>query len=336
MRAGSVARRFPGFRLGATRALWAFLLAMPVLGIAALNTGNNALYLLFSLLLGTFAASGVLSRHGLRHLRVELEPLGDVFASSPARLRLRVANRSRWLPAAGVVCRLVGMPGQALVPPIPPRGECTVTLATLFARRGRHRLPAVQVEVRLPLGFFVKAVRWPQDRRVLVFPRRVAAGAARRVGLSRREALRRRGRGERGGDVDQLREFHTGDDRRDIHWKQTARQQRLIVVERRERRAPSHYLVLDRQLPRRGDALLAERFEGLVSEVAAAALAELQRGRQVGLVVGSSVTPPGGGPGQARRLLTLLALTRAVGPGEDPLPAAVQGNEVYRLVEARR
>lgn len=336
MSARAFEARFPGFRLRATPALWVFLVVLPVLGVSALNTGNNALYLLVSLLLGTFAASGVLSRHCLRNLRVELQPLGDVFASSPVRLRLRVENRSTWLPAAGVMCRLAGMPGQALVPPVPPRGERTLTIATMFPRRGQHRLPAVQVEVRLPLGFFVKTVRWPQERHVLVFPRRVAGGVARWVGLSRREALPRRGVAERGGDVEQLREFHTGDDRRDIHWKQTARQQRLIVVERRERRTPSRYLVLDRQLPRRDDALLAERFEGLVSEVASAALAELQRGRQVGLIVGSSVTPPTAGAAQTRRLLTLLALTKAVGPGEDPLPPAAQGDGVYRLVEARR
>lgn len=328
--------RFPGFGLRPTSALWVFLATLPVLGVAALNTGNNALYLLVSLLLGTFAASGVLSRHGLRNLRVELASPGDVFAASPTRLRLRVENHSTWLPAAGVLCRLVGMPGQALAPTVPPRGERVLTVMTMFPRRGLHRLPAVQVEVRLPLGFFVKTVRWQQDRQVLVYPRRVAGGLARWVGLARQDVLLRRGSGERGGEVDQLREFRSGDDRRDIHWKQTARQQRMIVVERRERRTPSRYLVLDRQVPRRDDALLAERFEGLVSEVASAALGELQRGRNVGLVVGSSVTPPSTGPAQTRRVLTLLALTRAVGPGEDPLPASVQGEGVYRLVEARR
>ncbi|HPW54639.1 MAG: DUF58 domain-containing protein [Thermoanaerobaculaceae bacterium] len=328
--------RFPGFRLRAAPALWVFLVALPLLGVAALNTGNNALYLLVALLLGTFAASGVLSRYCLRNLRVELRPAGDVFASSPVRLLLQVENRSTWLPAAGVMCRLAGMPGQALVPPVPPNDQRTLTIATMFPRRGQHRLPAVQVEVRLPLGFFVKTVRWPQERQILIFPRRVTGGVPRWADLSRREALLRRGRSEPGGDVEQLREFHTGDDRRDIHWKQTARQQRLIVVERRQRKTSPRYLVLDRQLPRRNDALLAEHFEALVSEVASAALAELQLGREVGLIVGSTVTPPASGPAQTRRLLTLLALTKAVGPGEDPLPSAVQGDGVYRLVEARR
>lgn len=335
-RASAFGRAFPGFSLRPAPALWVFLVAMPLLGLAALNTGNNALYLLVSLILGAFAASGVLSRHSLRTLRVELLPAGEVFAGTPVRLRLRVENRSAWLPASGVMCRLVGMPGRVLVPLVPPRGECTTTLTTMFGRRGLHRLPAVQVEVRLPLGFFVKTVRWPQELELLVYPRRVARGLARWLSLGDREEHRRRGGRGRGGDVDQLREFRTGDDRRDIHWKQTARQQRLIVVERRERRRPSRYLVLDRQLPRRDDALLAERFEGLVCEIASAALADLQRGYQVGLVVGSRVTVPAAGPTQSRRLLGQLALVKAVGPGEDPLPPAIAGEDVYRLVEGRR
>ena len=190
--------------------------------------------------------------------------------------------------------------------------------------------------MRLPLGFFVKIVRWPQDRDVLVYPRRVAGGLVRWLNLSDREEYRRQRGRERGGEVDQLREFHTGDDRRDIHWKQTARQQRLIVVERRDRRRPSRYLVLDRQLPRRDDALLAERFESLVSEIASAALLELRGGNHVGLVVGSTVTAPAAGSTQTRRVLGQLALVKAVGPGEDPLPPAIQGESVYRLVEGSR
>ena len=138
----------------------------------------------------------------------------------------------------------------------------------------------------------------------------------------------------RGGDVEQLREFRPGDDRRDIHWKQTARQQRLIVMERRERSVPSSFLVLDRQLPRREDAEQLERFEDLVSEVASSALEQLRHGEPVGLIIGGSVTPPGAGTLHVRKLLERLALVQAVGPGEDPLPPLVAGGPVYRLAEA--
>jgi len=332
---GRFAARFPGFSLRPTSAFWVFVTTVPLLGVAALNTGNNALYLLLALTLGAFVASGVFSRHTLSRLRVRMAPPVEVFAGAPVGVQLEVSNHSPWVPAALVVCRLDGMPGRAVVARVPPRRSATVSVPTVFPRRGRYALPAIWVEVRLPLGFFVKSVRWAQSGEVLVYPRRVRAGTARWSGLARREQTAVPGRGRRGGDVEQLREFRSGDDRRDIHWKQTARQQRLIVVERRERALPSRYLVLDRQLPRRGDPTLLQRFEDLVSEVASSAVEQLHRGEPVGLVVGSSITAPGAGSVHARRLLERLALVKAVGPGDDPLPALLAGEQVYRLVEAR-
>lgn len=329
---GSFAATFPGFSLKPTRAFWVFVVAVLLLGVAALNTGNNALYMLLSLCLGAFVASGTLSRHTLRTLRVVLRAGGEVFAGSPVHLRLEVENLSTWLPASGVLCRLGGMPGRALVPRVPPGGRRSLTISTIFPRRGRYPLPTVQVEVTLPLDFFKKIVRWQQGDDVLVFPRRVQGAAARWAELDRRQPLPLAGGTQRGGEVEQLREFRSGDDRRDIHWKQTARQQRLIVVERRERARQSRYLVLDRQLPRRDDVVMSERFEDLVSEVASAALDQARRGQLVGLVIGGSVTPPAAGRGHVHRLLTHLALVQAVGPGDDPLPGTVRGENVYRLV----
>jgi uncharacterized protein (DUF58 family) len=324
--------RLPGFTLKPTRMFWAFVTVVPVLGVAALNTGNNALYLLLALVLGAFVASGYCSRHTLRNLRVDLAAPGEVFAGAAVALRLAVRNESRWLPAAGVVCRLVGLPGAVLAPVVPPRQSVTATFTTVFPRRGRVALPAVKVEVRLPLSFFVKAVRWPQVGEALVFPRRVRAGAPRWSALRRNHETVWGGRDRRGADVQQLREFRAGDDRRDIHWKQTARQQRFIVMERRERLRGSRYLVLDREVAHAADALVQQRFDDLVSEVASTVLDRLHRGDAVGLVVGSLVTPPGTGTPHARQLLERLALVEAVAPGADPLPPVLAPEAVYRLV----
>jgi uncharacterized protein (DUF58 family) len=327
--------RFPGFTLKPTPAFWVFLVSVPLLGVAALNTGNNSLYLLLALVLGAFVASGAFSRHTLSRIRVRLLAPSEVFAGAAVGVQLEVTNASSWVPAAQVACRLLGLPGRAVLGRIPPRGTALASFPTVFPRRGRQTLPDVQVEVRLPLGFFVKSVRWRQQADVLVYPRRVRVGMVRFAGLARHEEATAPGRGRRGGEVEQLRGFHPGDDRRDIHWKQTARQQRLIVVERRERSLPSHYLALDRQLPRRNDDVLLLRFEDLVSEVASSALEQLHRGEPVGLIIGGTMTAPGSGSAHARRLLEQLALVQAVGPGEDPLPALLSGGPVYRLVEAR-
>lgn len=325
---------FPGFSLAPRRALWVFVVAAPVLAAAALNTGNNALYLLLSLAMGAFVASGSLSRHTLRHLTAMVAPPAETFAGAPVHLTVEVRNSSPWLAAAGAVCRLAGLPGEALIPVVPARGSARAMLVTAFPRRGRHPLPAVRVEVRLPLGFFVKSVTIRQPGEVLVYPRRVMGPAPRWATLGERELVGLGPAALRGGEVQQLREFRPGDDRRDVHWKQTARQQRPIVMERRERRRPSRFLVLDRELPRRDDPTLLARFEDLISEVATAAVDALRRGDAVGLVLGGTVLPPGMGVAHTRNLLERLALVEAVGPGDDPLPPLSASGAVYRLVGA--
>ncbi len=327
--------RFPGFTLRPAPAFWVFLLTAPVLGVAALNTGNNALYLLLSLSLGAFFASGAVSRHALGHLAATVRPPRDVFAAAPVRVTVDVRNTSRWLPASGLVVRLEGLPGSALVPRVARGGGVTAAeVQTVFGRRGRRAIPDVRIEVRLPLGFFVKSLRLAQEGEIVVYPRRFPAARARLAGLSREEVARRTGPFRRSGDVDVLREFKAGDDRRDIHWKQTARQQRVIVKERRERLAGARFVVFDRQIARPGDAELAQRFEDLVSEAASAAVGRLRSGDPVGLVVGSRVLPPASGSGQVRAILELLAVVEAVGPGEDPLPAEAGSGPVYRLAGA--
>jgi len=312
-----------------------FTAGVLTLAMAALNTGNNALYLLLALALGAFVASGVLSRHTLGHLEVTARVRGETFAAAPVRLQLTLTNSSRWLPAFGVTCRLQGAPGQVVAPLVPPGRVAELVLPTVFRRRGEHPLPPVCLEVRMPLPFFIKSVRVSQPGRVLVYPRRVSSAAGRWGGRGDRqwEDGKRIGSG-RGGEVELLREFHSGDDRRDIHWKQTARQQRLIVMERRDPRDPARFLVLDRQLPRRDDIQLLDRFEDLVSEVSSVALRRLAHGDSVGLVVGGAVIPPGRGGVQVRSILRTLALVEAVGPGADPLPQAFVREGVYRLVES--
>lgn len=304
--------RFPGFSLRPTRAFWWFLAWVSVLGVAALNTGNNALYMLLSLSLGAFVASGVFSRHMVGHLRGEARWPAEVWAAAATRVQVSLENTSPWLPAWGVVCRLEGLPGGAVLPRIPPRGQLTAVLLTRCPARGLFPRPHLVVEVWLPLGFFVKALRLPQEGQLLVYPRLVAAAVPRFSGPAQGAQERGAGRSQRGGEVELLREFRPGDDLRDVHWKQTARQGRVIVMERRERERRMRFLVLDPTVRDPEDPATRRRFEDLVAEVASVARKLVHLGQAVGVVVGERVLPPAWGPEHLRRILTLLALVQPV------------------------
>src|SRR5215831_9923110 len=86
-----------------TRDGWWVLFAAVGLGVAAINTGNNLLYLLCSTLLGLVIVSGILSEQTMRGLKVESVRPDEIFAGRPAVLGAWVRNGKRWLASYSVV-----------------------------------------------------------------------------------------------------------------------------------------------------------------------------------------------------------------------------------------
>src|SRR5207302_9718955 len=78
-----------------TRIGTSYLIFTLVIGFAALNTGNNALYIGLTFMLGCLLLSGVASKGGLKHLDVEPRGLDQAWAGRNADAVLRVTNRSR-------------------------------------------------------------------------------------------------------------------------------------------------------------------------------------------------------------------------------------------------
>ena len=69
----------PPRKLRPTRAGWVFFLLLFGVGFAALNTGNNLLYLVLSFLLAFLTLSGVLSESALRGIEVRRRLPGELF-----------------------------------------------------------------------------------------------------------------------------------------------------------------------------------------------------------------------------------------------------------------
>src|SRR5204862_2412515 len=74
-----------------------YVLFSLAVGAAAINTGNNLLYLMLGLLLGFIIISGFLSDSCLWGLQADFEPLGDFYAGQPAEWD--VVARKSWFPA---------------------------------------------------------------------------------------------------------------------------------------------------------------------------------------------------------------------------------------------
>ena len=85
-----------------TRAGLLYMAITVVIGIAALNTGNNLLYIVVAALLSAILVSGIASALVLRGLELEISLPEHVFARRPMLARLLLRNQRRWMPSFSI------------------------------------------------------------------------------------------------------------------------------------------------------------------------------------------------------------------------------------------
>ncbi len=85
-----------------TRAGLIYILISVVIGIAAIRSGNNLLYVVVGALLSAILVSGIASALVLRSLALDVHLPEHVFAGRPMLARLLLRNDSSWMPSFSV------------------------------------------------------------------------------------------------------------------------------------------------------------------------------------------------------------------------------------------
>src|SRR5919202_5887626 len=85
-----------------------FLSVLVVVGFAAWNTGNNLLFLVFSVLLSTAFVAWAAARIGLREMVVKARFPDHIFAGEPAPVIVTLRNAKRFLPSFSVLVEARG------------------------------------------------------------------------------------------------------------------------------------------------------------------------------------------------------------------------------------
>ncbi len=85
-----------------TRTGLVYIAITVVIAIAAINTGNNLLYIVVAALLSAILVSGIASARVLRHLELDVHLPEHVFAGRPMLARLLLRNLSGWLPSFSI------------------------------------------------------------------------------------------------------------------------------------------------------------------------------------------------------------------------------------------
>lgn len=248
-----------------TRIGTSFVLFTIFIGFAAINTGNNALYIGLSFMLGALMLSGIASKGGLKHLRVDFASVDEAWAGREARGRLRIANNSRIWNVRDLILVSGELAAPVYVGVAERRSEIAVDAAFLFHRRGLVHLKSVDLYTRYPFGFFLKKRRVAMSGDVVVYPRLLDAEGTRERFRAVEGELYPSSRPGPGSDVHSFREYARGDSLRHVAWKKSASLGRWIIKQTELEAGRAVHVVVDPYKPRGASE---DDFEQMVSEAA--------------------------------------------------------------------
>lgn len=215
-----------------------------------------------------------------------------------------------------------------LVPPLRAGETARAAYRVPTERRGRYELGPLRCTITDPFGLAQRTARLLDVDEVIVHPRVHDVLALPEVGGDEfdRDRPLVHGRADTSGEFHTLREHAPGDDLRRVHWRSTARRDRLMVRQDESRRRSPVLVMLDI----RPGAHDRESFERAV-ECTASIVAALERdGRAVELITSAGAQLGTHGRRHLTSVLDELAVIQPHGP--DRLSAALVRRSTGALV----
>jgi uncharacterized protein (DUF58 family) len=309
-----------------TREGWIYIGGIALVAMAAINTGNNLLFLILACLIASILMSGILSSVTLAGVEMHLQLPEHIFAGQPVRGTLELRNEKQTLPSFSLrvegtkqkdaTAVLLATP--VYFPYLPRRETVKQSVPLRFARRGLYRQEAFRIVTRFPFGFLRKARRLDLASEALVYPCVEATPEFLEVLPGIQGAIESVSKG-RGQDLYALRDYLPTDSARHVHWKVSARLGSLMVREFAREDDCRVLLVFDPHSEAgRPTASVAEkeRFERAVELCAAIAWSFHERGALLGFRSVSANIPLAPAAENIFAVLRHLALTEALPPDE--------------------
>ncbi len=304
-----------------TRTGTAFVIFTVIIGFAAINTGNNSLYIGLAFMLGCLLLSGIASKGGLKHLRVEFDRIGEAWAGRPAGGTLRIYNASRIWNVRDVIVVSPELETPLFLPIIARRTQITAEASFLFARRGVVQLKTLDLYTRYPFGFFLKKRRVRISGEVVVFPRLLQDDGGRERFQQVDGELHATNRPGAGTEIHSFREYVRGDSMRQVYWKKSASLGRWIMKQTEIEAGRAVHVVVDPYRPR---GVKDDDFEEMISHAATFIDEALRRELEVILTM-PRVNLRAKNGNQAAAMFRALALVEGT---HEPVAQAIDRNAV--------
>jgi uncharacterized protein (DUF58 family) len=334
-----------GFPVEVTTGGVIFTVILAIVALAAWNTGNNLLFMVFSIMLSTIFVSWMAARASLRDLNVSARFPDHIFAAEPAEVIVTVRNTKRVLPSFSILVEMLGSfdrPGITKGKKTWMRlkktalGYCTYvphgaaaeqTIEQTFPKRGHVLVKGFELSTRFPFGFFRHRRRLSaRDVDIVVYPKpEPITDELNMLPLQAGQTTSfRRGAGQ---DLLMLRDYQARDDLRHIDWKATARVRRLTVREFAAEDERRITIILDTTLT---DDIDEEnfriRFERGVTHAASLVKHFIQERAEVRLILGNNSGKFGSGLEHFYASLRRLALVASARVSADENLQAIIDN----------
>ena len=293
-------------------------------GIGAINSQNNLMFLVFGIALSLIAVSGVISGGMLLRLRITRSPIALAHAGRPTTLNYVISNGARVLPAFALLIRereprrarrkpLTRGILPAAVGAVPPRAAVRAAATVGPRARGVVPLTGIEVSSAFPLGVFRKSVRFDERAELIVAPATRPIAAAELASVlagGRRGDAAARSRAGIGMDFYGLRDYVPGDSPKKLAWKAWARTDQMVVHQTADEPSRALRLVLAIDAADTHDAC-----EHAISECASLALAASASGIDVDVsIAGRDLRIPVRGRNGSIDLLRALARLEITSP----------------------
>jgi uncharacterized protein (DUF58 family) len=244
-----------------SRAGWLYFGATLLVALAALNTGNNLLFLILSCLVSVILMSGILSSISLAGVELRIGLPEHIFAGQTVRASVELINGKLTLPSFALRVEAVvpkNSSAAALLetpvffPYIPREQSMKQSVPVTFLKRGLHVQDTFRIVTRFPFGFLQKSRRVALKSEALVYPSVESDSELSEIfpGIEGSIESYHKGRGQ---DLHTLREYVPTDSASHVHWKASARAGSLMVREFAREDDFRALLVLD---PHPGDSPL--------------------------------------------------------------------------------
>jgi uncharacterized protein (DUF58 family) len=332
-------RLFP-FSVRITREGILVLAGVLILSIAAVNTGNNLLFIILAALLSTIAVSGIVSRNSLKQVSLSLQLPENVFAGERVSIKVSIRNLKKFLPSFSIRVEdpelgrkgslflffrklFLGRPNaegdgtadramlrQAAYFPVLRPGETRSELTVQsFPHRGLYSLDGFWISTRFPFGFFRRGERVGATGEVLVYPliQNISSFFHLLPFLPGHLEGLQVGPGE---NLFSIRKYQEGENARIINWKSTAKTGELMAREYAREEDSKFCLILDTRIPAPAQPGFETRFEKAVSLAASISAHFLGEGAGIEFLTPDEYVPRGTGVHHLYRILRSLAVVR--------------------------